>query len=277
MTGHEQRPVLWQLELSHYNEKVRWVLDYKRIPHVRRPLLPGAHMLVARRLTDGACETTPVLTLGDRSIGESSQIIEALESRWPEPALYPADAAGRARAHELEAHCDVEIGEHVRRAAYEHLLARPDLLLPVFLHDQPPFARALLRGVFPLLRIGMRRRFRITSSAAAESRARVLAAADLLEGELAAGRGEYLVGDRFSIADLTAAALLYPIARPAAFPYPIPEVPPGARDFMDALSARPIGHWVALMYERHRAAPGVRRTLSVGGAAADVVGAAAAA
>jgi glutathione S-transferase len=143
----------------------------------------------------------------------------------------------------------------------------------VFVHNQPPFARALLRGVFPILRIGMRRSLRITSSAAAESRARVLAAVDLLESELTDGAGEYLVGDRFSIGDLTAAALLYPIARPAAFPYPIPEVPPGARDFMDGLSARPIGHWVALMYERHRTALGVRRTLSVGGSAAGVVGA----
>jgi hypothetical protein len=42
MTHAGPRPVLWQLELSHYNEKVRWALDLKRIDHVRRPLLPGA-------------------------------------------------------------------------------------------------------------------------------------------------------------------------------------------------------------------------------------------
>jgi glutathione S-transferase len=265
MTGPKPRAVLWQLELSHYNEKVRWALDLKRGDHVRRPLLPGAHLLIARRLTNGACETTPVLTLDGASIGESSQIIAALEHRWPEPALYPADEGERRRALELEALCDVELGEHVRRAVYEHLLVRPDLLLPSFLHNQPPFARALLRGVFPFLRAGMRRRFRVTGEKAAESRARVLAAIDLLERELADGDGDYLVGGRFSVADLTAAALLYPIARPAAFPYPIPEVPATAREFMDSLANRPIGDWVARMYERHRAAPGVRRTLSVGG------------
>ena len=55
-------PVLWQLELSHYNEKVRWALDYKRIPHIRRSLLPGLHIIEARRLT-GDMSTTPVLTL----------------------------------------------------------------------------------------------------------------------------------------------------------------------------------------------------------------------
>jgi glutathione S-transferase len=265
MTGATQRPVLWQLELSHYNEKVRWALDLKRIDHVRRPLLPGAHLMIARRLTDRACETTPVLTLEGTSIGESSQIIAALEQRWPEPALYPADDAERTRALELEALCDVELGEHVRRAAYEHLLDNPDVLLPSFVHNQPPFARALLRGSFPMVRAGIRRRFRITPEKAAESRDRVLAAVDLLERDLADGGGDYLVGGRFSVADLTAAALLYPIARPEAFPYPIPEVPATAREFMDSLANRRIGAWVARMYERHRAAPGVRRTLSVGG------------
>ena len=37
-------PVLWQLQISHYVEKVRWALDYKRVPHVRRTLLPGPHL-----------------------------------------------------------------------------------------------------------------------------------------------------------------------------------------------------------------------------------------
>ena len=35
-------PVLWQLQISHYVEKVRWALDYKRISHVRRTLLRGS-------------------------------------------------------------------------------------------------------------------------------------------------------------------------------------------------------------------------------------------
>ena len=29
-------PILYHLQVSHYNEKARWALDYKRIPHVRR-------------------------------------------------------------------------------------------------------------------------------------------------------------------------------------------------------------------------------------------------
>jgi glutathione S-transferase len=43
------RPVTWQLEVSHYNEKVRWALDLKRIPHIRRSRVPGVHAVTARR------------------------------------------------------------------------------------------------------------------------------------------------------------------------------------------------------------------------------------
>ena len=31
-------PVLWHFPISHYNEKARWALDWKGIPHVRRAL-----------------------------------------------------------------------------------------------------------------------------------------------------------------------------------------------------------------------------------------------
>jgi glutathione S-transferase len=258
-TTADQRPVLWHLQLSHFNEKVRWALDLKRIDHVRRPLLPGVHLLVCRRLTDGACETTPVLQIDGRAIGESSQIIAELERRWPEPRLYPADPEQLARALELEALCDDELGVHVRRAAYASLLERPDLLVPSFTHDQPRVARALVRATFPLLRLGIKQRFRVNEEKAAASRERVLTAVAQLEEEL--GDREYLVGDHFSIADLSAASLMYPAASPPTFPYPIPAIPPDAQEFIGGLGKRPLGRYVTRMYERHRAVPGVRRTL----------------
>jgi len=31
-------PVLWHFPVSHFNEKIRWALDFKGIPHVRKAL-----------------------------------------------------------------------------------------------------------------------------------------------------------------------------------------------------------------------------------------------
>jgi glutathione S-transferase len=246
----ESRPVLWQLEISHYNEKVRWALDYKRIAHVRRSLLPGPHMRQAKRLT-GDTSTTPVLTLDGVSIGDSTRIIAALELRRPEPALYPADPDARHRALELEEFFDEELGPHIRRAAYQELLAHPELVVPLFTNGQPLAARVLLRAGFPVLRVGMRRKMEINADAAAHSREMTVAAMDRLEREI--GPSGYLVGDSFTVADLTAAALFYPVARPPQFPYPmVARVPDSARDFLQSLAERPGGEWVGEMYRRHR-------------------------
>lgn len=42
---------LLQFRHSPYNEKVRWALDLKRVPHRRRSLLPGPHMAKVKKLT----------------------------------------------------------------------------------------------------------------------------------------------------------------------------------------------------------------------------------
>jgi glutathione S-transferase len=243
-------PVLWQLQISHYNEKVRWALDYKRIPHVRRSLLPGVHLVKAKRLT-GDTVTTPVLTLDGRSIGDSTRIIAALEQRWPQPPLYPEDESLRDRALELEDFFDEELGPHIRRVAYQELLTEPALVVPLFTNGQRLPARILVRTAFPLLRNGMRRKMDINPAAAEESREKTVAAMDRLEVEI--GPSGYLVGDSFSVADLTAAALFYPVVRPVEFPYPsVTDLPDSARDFLDPLARRPGGEWVAMMYRRHR-------------------------
>jgi glutathione S-transferase len=254
-------PVLWQLEISHYNEKVRWALDYKRIPHIRRSLLPGVHTLKAKRLT-GDTSTTPVLTVDGRSIGDSTRIIAFLEERWPQPRLYPSDAAQRRRVLDLEEFFDEELGPHIRRVAYHELLPHPRLVAPRFAHGQPLAARILLRAGFPMLRMGMRRRFEIDDETAEESRAKVVAAMDRLEREISSSG--FLVGESFTVADLTAAALFYGVVRPLEFPYPTvadSDLPESAREFLDQLAKRPGGRWVAEIYHRHRyssAGPGPR-------------------
>ena len=244
--------MLWQLELSHYNEKVRWALDYKRVPHIRRSLLPGLHILKAKRLT-GDTSTTPVLTLDGRSIGDSTRIIASIEERWPQPPLYPEDAAQGHRALELEEFFDQELGPHIRRVAYQELLPYPGLVVPLFSRGQPLPARILLRAGFPMLRLGMRRRFEINVEAAEESRAKTVAAMDRLEREISSSG--VLVGESFTVADLTAAALFYPVTRPPEFPYPMiadHDLPESAREFLDSLAQRPGGKWGAETYHRHR-------------------------
>lgn len=206
----------------------------------------------AKRLT-GDTSTTPVLTVDGRSIGDSTRIIAAIEECWPRPPLYPEDETLRRRALELEDFFDEELGPHIRRAAYHELLPYPELVVPRFTHGQPLPARIVLRAGFPALRAGMRRQFEIDAETAAESRAKVVAAMDRLEREVS--MSGYLVGESFTVADVTAAALFYPVVRPLEFPYPLVadhDLPESAREFLDPLVQRPGGQWVAEVYRRHR-------------------------
>jgi glutathione S-transferase len=244
-------PVLWQLQVSHYVEKVRWALDYKRVPHIRRSWFPGVHIQEAKRLT-GDTATAPVLTIDGRSIGDSTRIIAAIEQRWPQPPLYPDDPAQRRRALELEEFFDEELGPHIRRAFYFELLAHPELLVPLFTHGDPVAARTL-GDALPLLCAGIQDRFTITAETAAESRAKTVAAMDRLERELSPSG--FLVGGFFTVADLTAAALSYGVARPPEVPYPMGaegDLSDSWRAFHDSLAQRPGSRWVADIYRRYR-------------------------
>jgi glutathione S-transferase len=246
-----ERPVLWQLQISHYNEKVRWALDYKRIPHTRRSMMPGVHQLILKR--KAGTVLSPVLELDGEGIGDSSAILLAIEERWPEPALIPENPLQRRRALRLEDYFDEELGPHIRRAVYQELLPYPEVVVPLFTDGASAATRRLLRAVFPVLRVGMRRFMNIYAEPAMRSREKCVEALDTLEREL---RGkDYLVGDSFSIADLTAASLFYPLALPPEFPYTSPrweDLPEGAREFLSELRDRPGAQWVGEMYRRHR-------------------------
>src|SRR5919109_4909030 len=122
-----ETPVLWHLEVSHYNEKVRWALDYKGVPHVRRAVTPALQELRARRL--GAGRTTPILEIDGRAIGDSTRIIEEIERRWPEPPLYPVDPEERRRALDLEDYFDEQCGHDLRRVLFNDNLAGPGKVL----------------------------------------------------------------------------------------------------------------------------------------------------
>jgi glutathione S-transferase len=247
------RPVLWHIAISHYNEKARWALDYKRIPHRRRALPGGAHMLAALLLTHGQNVTFPVLVLDGEGVGDSTAIIGELERRWPDPPLYPEDPGERRRALDLEEYFDEGLGPAIRLVGWHELTRDPERLaelagrfLPPGLRDDPRAAAAAGRyaAAFTGVRYGVK-----SEEAAERSRQKVVSALDRLEAELD-GR-EYLAGDRFSVADLTAASLFYPLALPPEGPS-LGEPPEAYERWRAPLAERPGAQWVAEIYRRHR-------------------------
>jgi glutathione S-transferase len=242
-------PVLWQFRASHFNEKARWALDWKGFPHVRRSLLPGWH--VPRVLWLTRRTEVPVLQLDGEVIPDSTRIIERLEALRPDPPLYPADEAARRRALDLEEFFDTELGPHLRRAVFFEALGHTDFAVSLFTTGESATTRALYGFTFPVGRALMRQAMGIDAPRAAASRRKVDAALDRFERELQPSG--YLVGDRFSVADLTAAALLSPLVMPPEFPYAFPSsLPEPVARYREAKAHHPAFAWTLEMYRRHR-------------------------
>jgi len=242
-------PELWQFTSSHFNEKARWALDFKRVPHVRHSLIPGFHVATVKRMTGKT--QVPVLKLAGAAISDSSKIIEALERAYPEPALYPADPDQRRRALELEDFFDEELGPYIRRWIFHVILPYPKFVRAAFVSHASPAAQLAQRAMSPLIGVVMRRQMDINPATAEIARSKTMAAMDRLERELQPSG--YLVGDRFTVADLTAAALLSPLVRPPEFPYKAEAIlPEPLMKIRDAVSAHPAFRWTLQTYRQHR-------------------------
>ncbi|HMJ73779.1 MAG TPA: glutathione S-transferase family protein [Solirubrobacterales bacterium] len=245
-------PTLWQIDVSHYSEKARWALAWKEVEHRRHSPAPGAHMAVALWLTRGAHYTFPVLSLDGQRIGDSTAIVAALEERYPAPPLYPADIAERRRALELEEFFDEELGPYVRQLAWYEFGNDRESFAELMKQTAPKPIAGFSRPAAAYARAYTSLRFRAgDAEEAGRGRAKVLAGLDRLEAEL--GDDEYLVGESFSVADLTAASLFYPLALPDEGPLNADS--PSAKGF-DAfrrpLEERRGVRWVKEMFRLHR-------------------------
>ncbi|HEU4461120.1 MAG TPA: glutathione S-transferase family protein [Solirubrobacterales bacterium] len=247
-----QKPTLWQIDISHYSEKVRWALEHKRIDHRRRSALPGTHIPIALLLTRGAQPTMPVLQIDGETIGDSTAIIAALEARYPDPPLYPGDPEERARALELEDWFDENLGPHTRLLPFYELIQEPDLFAEVAAESVPgplgkakPVVGAYARA-YTSIRWGAS-----DEDAASKARDGIVLALDRVEAEL--GEGDHLVGDSFTVADLTAASLFYPLVVPPEGPLdPDLPRPPALERFRQSLSDRRGYKWVEETFRKHR-------------------------
>jgi glutathione S-transferase len=240
------------IPLSHYCEKARWVLDATGVRYREEPHAPLVR-LRATRAVGG--RTVPVLVHDDVVLLDSSEIARHADHLAPpEQRLIPARPAERARVLALEDDFDETLGVDARLIAYWHQLRDPErarALVGAMMHLRSRLAQRVVASLFRRL---IFRKYRIDEQAARHAEARVRSLFERLAD--AVDEEPYLVGGRFTLADLTLAALSAPLLAPPEHPVMgrlRSAAPPAALAALRAeLSATPVGRRVLQVYAQHR-------------------------
>ncbi|MEE4301693.1 MAG: glutathione S-transferase family protein [Pseudomonadales bacterium] len=245
-------PELYLFPISHYCEKARWALDHHRIAHRVRDLAPGPHRAIVRRLGAPA-SSVPVLCAAGEVIQGSSAIVDWADARCADPArfLTPPELAAEARA--LEARLDARLGVEVRRHAYSVMLFEaPGEIRRRFAAAVDLRQATVVRLIWPVLRRSMIRGMDLGPAQRLEAREAVSEELDWLDEQLVDGR-PFLLGERFTRADLAAASLLSPILRPPERPGRMQSaLPPAMAADLADWAARPSIAWARSVYRSHR-------------------------
>lgn len=227
--------ILYQFPISHYCEKIRWAMDHKGLDYKLKNLLPGLHLRTTKKM--GSKSYVPIL-IDNNDAGKSEQIqnshviLNYLDEHYPDNSLTPNDPELFQQALGWEKYCDVEIGVHVRRYCYHILLEEPKIVIPFFTKGGPWWGPLFFKLSFSKLVPVMRKVMAIDEAGAQKSEVHIQQAIDKLHEEYQ--QREFLVGDTFTRADLTAASLLAPLIMPEGYGLDWPEsVPDALQAFVD--------------------------------------------
>lgn len=242
--------LLVTISFSHYCEKARWALDRAGVPYREEAHAPLLHLWGTKRRGGSS---TPLLKLEDgRVLRESSDIVKHCEAQTP-GSLYPDDAGQRAEIDALIARFDDELGPAARRIVYYELFSKREPMAPLIRDSTTGFTRAIAPLLGKLLPPLIGRGLKIDAAGVARSKAKLDPLLDHVDALLADGR-RFLVGDRFTAADLTFASLYSPIVVPPEQPITSKtELPPSLIRLRDEALRRPAGQFAARLYRDERA------------------------
>ncbi|GAB6141543.1 hypothetical protein JCM14076_22720 [Methylosoma difficile] len=238
---------LYQFPVSHFCEKVRWALAYKRLEYRTVNLLPGLHVRTTKKLA--RLSSVPILVHDGKALQNSSDILTYLDEVFPQYPLLPEDGTLQQEALAWERFADKEIGPPVRHLCYHTLLDHPKVLIPFLTANGSWYGGLLMKAFYPKLSTMMRAKMRISPASTEAAQVKLTAAIDRIHARLQ--QQAFLVGGQFTRADLSAAALLAPLVLPRSYGLPASErMPEPLAGMVDGYREKIA--WVDEVYRQYR-------------------------
>jgi len=238
--------ILYQFPISHFCEKIRWALDFKKLEYKQVNLMLGPHISRTKKIAPKS--TVPILIHDKKVIQNSSDIITYLDETFGQPVLTPAEESEKKQALEWEKYLDDEIGIHVRRCIYAVILDIPSITIPLFSHNAPWYAKYFYKLIYTGLSKKMHQLLKINEKTTQQSWQHLNTAIDKVYTHLQ--EHKFLVGNTFTRADLTAAALLAPLCRADGYGLNWPDYPTELEELID--TNREKITWVHKCYKKYR-------------------------
>jgi len=237
------------IPFSHYCEKARWALDRVGVAYEEHGHLPLFHYFESWRA--GRNRTVPVLVDGKTIVKDSTDIIAWADAKRP-GSLIPV--AGAQELLAIEDDLDNHFGPHSRRWGYFYLLPNRATNRHITV-GVPRWEKSLLGIVRPLAVRFLKRGLNINAEGVERSRKKIDDTFDRVEQIIGDGR-RYFAGDRFTVADLTFAALAAPIVLPPNHPvqtFGLELFGDEARAQVERWRDRPAGQFALRLYADDRA------------------------
>jgi glutathione S-transferase len=136
---------LYQFELSHYCEKVRFILDYKGLPYRKIEVTPGMGQLDLFRMSGQ--RQVPVLKDGNQVIADSTAIADYLEKQYPDRPIIPSEPKLKGLCYLIEQWADESIGMNARKCLIGALGQDESLRTAVLPTNTPDIVKTLVGAV----------------------------------------------------------------------------------------------------------------------------------
>lgn len=195
---------LYQFEISPFCDKIRRILNVKRVPYAIEEVPPTKTLSVVRKLNPAG--KLPFLVEGGTVVADSTDIAYWLEARHPEPRLVPEDPRERGLCHVLEDWADESLYFYEMRLRFTlpHNARR-------FIPELVKYEGALVRTIAPYA-MPFVLKSQVSSQGVGKRPLDVVLRdverhVDALAGIL--GDGAWLVGDWLTIADVSVFAQLF--------------------------------------------------------------------
>jgi glutathione S-transferase len=259
-TNDEPR-ILVTIPISHFCEKARWALDRAGLDYVEQRHIQLVHIAAVRRAGGG--RTAPVLRTPEGVFDESAAIMRYADEHVPaQRRLYPSATGELAEVVALERSFDAVLGPEGRLWLYHEVFKDARRFTRWNVAGVPAWERRVFPFVLSPAKLIIRRHFGITDETARTAVGHVDEEFDAVAERLSDGR-RYLVGDRFSAADLAFAALAAPLLVPPVYGTPLPQPEDLPEDMAAAVlrwRAHPAGAFALRLFAQERPTPKVTMT-----------------